>query len=75
MSKLAKALATAKPARMGAPSKLDQLDDDDVKMIVQKYQEGMSVMSIANALTNAGFSITANPIIKLLRRQGVYRGG
>lgn len=74
MSKIAAKLLALDPAKPIKPRKLDRLlDDDDKKAVFNRYQAGCSVRTLRDALNAAGVDITDNPIIDLLKREGVYR--
>lgn len=74
MSSLADRLAAVQPSHMGRPRKLDLLlDADDKAALVARYQAGVSVRDLRNALNKLGVDISENPIIDLLIAAGVYR--
>lgn len=76
MSKIAEAVQTLEPARIGRPRKIDLvLDADDKAAVIERYRAGCSARTIRRALRAAGVDISENPIIDLLRDAGVYRSG
>ncbi len=74
MGKFAAVLQKLEPVRIGTPRKLDQLDDDDRQAIIDRYAAGCSVGQIRRELASAGFEVSAQPVIDLLRTANVYRG-